>query len=69
MRSTAFDGSFAKKFYKRENLAKIFYASRARAHFVSNFVAHSRKDSLKGAKKSRKNLAKILQKTLAQAAL
>jgi len=34
----AFDGSFPKNLYSCKNLAKIFYASRVIANFVSNFV-------------------------------
>jgi len=39
MQLAAFDDPFPKNSYKRKNLAKIFYASRVIAHFVSNFVA------------------------------
>ena len=39
MQLIAFDGPFPKTPYRRENLAKIFYASRVIAHFVPNFVA------------------------------
>ena len=39
MQLAAFDGPSPKTFYRRKNLAKIFYASRVIANFVLNFVA------------------------------
>ena len=39
MQSAAFDGPFPKTPYRRKNLAKISYASRVIANFVSNFGA------------------------------
>jgi len=35
----AFDGPYLKNLYKRQNLAKIFYANRVIAKFGPNFVA------------------------------
>ena len=39
MKLAEFDGPSPKTPHKRKNLPKIFYASRAIAHFVANFVA------------------------------
>jgi len=39
MQLAAFDGPSPKTPYRRKNLAKISYASRVIAHFVTNFVA------------------------------
>jgi len=39
MQLAAFDGPSSKTPYRRKKLAKIFYASRVTANFVSDFVA------------------------------
>jgi len=39
MQLPAFDGPYPKVPYRRKNVAKILYASRAIASFVQNFVA------------------------------
>jgi len=39
MQLAAFDGPSPKTFYKRKNLATIFYTTRVIANLVSNFVA------------------------------
>jgi len=45
MQLAAFDGASPKTPYRRKHLAKISYASRVIAHFVSNFVAMATRES------------------------